>query len=380
MRAILVSLALSATAFSPAKGQPFETQAPIAYLIDMSSNRVLLDRDSRKQIPTASMAKMMTAYVAFEAMRDGRLTPDTRFAVKAATWQTWNNQGSTMFLRANERVRVDDLLHGILTLSGNDASIVLAEGMRGSEADFVERMNAYAVGLNMRDSHFETANGWPDQGKTYSTARDLSTLARQIIVRHPKLFKEYFSQRSLRWNGVEQANRNPLLGAVPGADGMKTGHSDEAGYCLTGTAERGGRRLIMVVAGLPTMQARIDEARALMQWGFDNWRETPLFRPSQIVTMVPLQLGDRQTVGAATSQRVAMLNPIAEKAVPDLRVRYSGPIKAPVRKGQKIAELFVRYPDDETQVFPLYATNNVDAAGFWRRASNGLQSLWGRWQ
>jgi serine-type D-Ala-D-Ala carboxypeptidase (penicillin-binding protein 5/6) len=355
---------------------PFESQARIAYLVDASSGVVLLDKDSNKRIPTASMAKMMTAYVAFEAIKSKRIDPAQQFTVNATTWQLWNNRGSSMFLKANERVSAEDLLHGILTLSGNDASVVLAEGMSGGEKAFADEMNKAALNLKMADSNFATANGWPDGGATYSSARDLTALALEIINSHPELFKAYFGQRSFRWNNITQPNRNPLLGVVEGADGMKTGHSDEAGYCLVGTAERNGRRLVMVIAGLPSMEARVSEARALMQWGFDNWKDVPLYEPGQGVATLPTQMGASPELRAIAPRKLSMLIAKGSSAKPKLSVRYKGPIKAPVKKGAEIAQLIVHYPDGMKREFPLVAANDLAEANFFERAWNGLRGLW----
>ena len=354
----------------------FKTQAPIAYLVDAHSGVVLLDKASAKRIPTASMAKMMTAYVAFEAIRAGKLDRKATFTMRPATWAKWNNRGSSMFLRSGQQVSVENLLHGILTLSGNDASVVLAEGISGSEKAFTDEMNATAERLGMKDSRFGTANGWPDRGGTYSTARDLGVLAKRIIEDHPDLFHEFFNQPSFRWNNISQPNRNPLLGAVEGADGMKTGHSSEAGYCLVGTAQRGPRRLIMVVAGLPSMQSRVDEARGMMRWGFDNWQEKPLFNPGQTVTRVPVQLGTGDVVQAVTPHRISMLGLRGDPGVARLKARYAAPVKAPLHKGDRIGQLTVYYPDGLRQDFPLVAANDIAAANFFQRAWNGLRSLW----
>lgn len=354
----------------------FKTQAPIAYLVDAHSGVVLLDKASAKRIPTASMAKMMTAYVAFEAIRAGKLDRKATFTMRPATWAKWNNRGSSMFLRSGQQVSVENLLHGILTLSGNDASVVLAEGISGSEKAFTDEMNATAERLGMKDSRFGTANGWPDRGGTYSTARDLGVLAKRIIEDHPDLFHEFFNQPSFSWNNISQPNRNPLLGAVEGADGMKTGHSNEAGYCLVGTAQRGPRRLIMVVAGLPSMQSRVDEARGMMRWGFDNWQEKPLFNPGQTVTRVPVQLGTGDVVQAVTPHRISMLGLRGDPGAPRLKVRYAAPVKAPLHKGDRIGQLTVYYPDGLRQDFPLVAANDIAAANFFQRAWNGLRSLW----
>lgn len=370
-------LLLSVQPLQAAKPE-YETQAPIAFMVDAHSGVVLLDKASDRRIPTASMAKLMTAYVAFEAIKAGRLDRKALYTVRPQSWAKWNNRGSTMFLKSGQKVSVENLLHGILTLSGNDASVVLADGMSGSEAAFTEEMNAAAQRLGMADSNFGTANGWPDKGATYSTARDLGVLATRIIEDHPELFAEFFNRRSFAWNKIAQPNRNPLLGAVEGADGMKTGYSSEAGYCLVGTARRGPRRLIMVLAGLPTMQSRVDEARAMMKWGFDNWQEKPLFAPGQTVTEVPVQLGRGDIVKAVTLHKISMLGQRGETVQPRLVVRYVGPVKAPVRKGMPIGQLTVQYPDGLQKGFALVAANDVEPASFLERAWNGFRSLWGR--
>ncbi len=376
MRLLLPFIMLCVAHPAWADGAMYRTQAPIAYLVDAHSGVVLLDKASDKRIPTASMAKMMTAYIAFEAIKSGRLDRQQKFAVRPQSWVKWNNRGSSMFLKSKQQVSVEDLLHGILTLSGNDASVVLAEGISGSEKAFTAEMNAAAERLGMQDSRFGTANGWPDKGGTFSTARDLGVLAKRIIEDHPHLFREFFSQRSFRWNNIVQSNRNPLLGAVDGADGMKTGHSSEAGYCLVGTAQRGPRRLIMVVAGLPTMQSRVDEARAMMRWGFDNWQEKPLFVEGQQVTKIPVQLGTEAAVEAIAAHKISMLGLKGALAIPRMTMRYTEPLKAPLRRGETVGVLTVHYPDGLQQKFPLVAANDVHKANFIQRAWNGFMSLW----
>lgn len=351
--------------------------APVAYLVDSSSGAILFARDEKRRIPTASMAKMMTAWVAFEAIKAGKIKPAQSFTVSDNVWEKWNNTGSSMYLKAREKVSVEDLLHGILTLSGNDASVVLAEGMAGSEAAFTKLMNAEAKRLGMVDSRFGTANGWPDNGGTYSTARDLSLLAQNIITYHPKLFRQYFGQRSFTWSGVTQPNRNPLLGAIEGADGMKTGHSDEAGYCLVGTVKQGNRRVLMVIAGLPTQASRISEARHLMQWGFDAWQAKPLFKAGSVVAHVPVQLGSKSKVAALAPRDLAATLRKDAGSKFRLSVRYKGPVKAPFKKGAEIAQLVVKLPNGTQQIMPLVAAQSVDTTGFAGRAWNGVKSLVG---
>lgn len=354
----------------------YRTEAPIAYLYDANSGIVMLEKSADKRIPTASMAKLMTGYVTFEAIKAKRVGRDSLFTVRPETWAKWHKRGSTMFLKSGQKVSVEDLLHGVLTLSGNDASVVLAEGLAGSETAFVNEMNEAAQKLGMENSKFATANGWPDGGKSYSSAHDLGLLAKHVIEDHPELFAEFFNRRSFKWNGINQANRNPLLGAVAGADGMKTGHSREAGYCLIGTAKRGERRLIMVIAGLPTIEARIEEARAMMNWGFDSWQEKPLFEADQKVATLPVQLGKLESISAVTPNKISTLGRAGEASQVRLLVRYIGPIKAPLRKGAEIGQLIIQYPDGMARTFPLVAANDVDHAGFLHRALNGFRSLW----
>ncbi|WP_188236463.1 D-alanyl-D-alanine carboxypeptidase family protein [Sphingopyxis sp. LK2115] len=260
-------------AVSPA---PYATQAPIAMLKDVDSGMILFSRGADRRFAPASMTKVMTAYVVLDLIRKGELTRDTRFTVSEGAWKKWNSStgGSTMFLSPGESLSVDDLLKGLITVSGNDAAAVLAEGIDGSEYAFVKRMNIVAADIGLVSSHFGTPNGWPDGGVTKVSAADLITLADRLIRDHPEDYARYFSipklQHGIAPDGrpIVQANRNPILGRFDGADGLKTGHMREAGYGFLGSAKRDGRRLIMVVAGLPSATARRDEALKLMEWGF----------------------------------------------------------------------------------------------------------------
>ena len=237
----LAALAAPTSAAAP----PFDTAAPVAYLIDLSSGAQLYAKDADRRMPPASMAKMMTAYVAFDMIRKGELKEDQTFTVRPETWQRWHGPaaGSTMFLSPNEQVSVENLLNGIVVLSGNDASVVLAEGIAGTEQAFAQRMNQAAQRLGMTNSRFCNSNGWPDEGCTHVTARDLAKLAAATVREFPDLYKKYYSKTEFTWGKtlgggapITQANRDPLLGRVQGADGLKTGHTDEAGYGFTGSA------------------------------------------------------------------------------------------------------------------------------------------------
>ncbi|HEY0629491.1 MAG TPA: D-alanyl-D-alanine carboxypeptidase family protein [Sphingomicrobium sp.] len=380
-----VSLALIAGA-APAKAPPFETPAKVAYLIDLSSGAVLLAKNADQRMPPASMAKMMTTNVAFELIKKGDLALNKMCTVRPETWQKWHGPqaGSTMFLSPNEQVSVENLLHGIVTLSGNDASVVLAECIAGTEEAFVNVMNEHAKALGLTNSRFGNSNGWPDEGRTYVTARDLATLARAEIENHPDLYKKFYSQTSFTWGktlgsgqAITQGNRNPLLGRVPGADGLKTGHTEEAGYGFTGSAEQNGRRLIMVVAGLDSFNGRIEESVKLMQWGFNAWQSKPLFKAGTTVGSAQVQMGSDSEVALVAPRNLAVTIPagILSK-VTSTKIRYQGPVKAPIAKGQHIADLVVTTTEGE-QVTPLVAAEAVEEAGFFTRAWIGLKQLLG---
>jgi serine-type D-Ala-D-Ala carboxypeptidase (penicillin-binding protein 5/6) len=379
--------ALVLTSAAPAKAPPFDTQARVAYLVDLSSGAVLFSKNPDARMPPASMAKMMTTEVAFELIDQGKLQLNKMCAVRPETWQKWHGPqaGSTMFLSANEQVSVENLLHGIVTLSGNDASVVLAECLAGTEQAFAEQMNALGRQLGLTNSHFCNSNGWPDEGCTYVTARDLATLARASVERHPQLYRKFYAQTSFTWGktlgsgqAITQGNRNPILGKVPGADGLKTGHTEEAGYGFTGSAEQNGRRLVMVVAGLPSWNARVQESTRLMSWGFQAWQTKPLFKKGQQVGAAQVQLGSDSEVPLVAPQDLAVTYPAGLfSGEPKARIRYKGPVKAPVAKGQHIADLVVVTGDTAPQVTPLVAGEAVEEAGFFTRAWIGLKQLLG---
>jgi len=381
-----VSISLLTTA-APAKAPPFETPAPIAYMIDLSSGAVLLAKDADRRIPPASMAKMMTTNVAFELIDRGDLALSKMCTVRPETWKQWHGPaaGSTMFLSPGEQVSVENLLHGIVTLSGNDASVVLAECIAGTEQAFANVMNENAKRLGLTNSHFGNSNGWPDEGQTYVTARDLATLARAEIENHPKLYKKFYSQTQFTWgktlgsgDNITQANRNPLLGKVPGADGLKTGHTEEAGYGFTGSAEQNGRRLIMVVAGLDSYGQRVEESVRLMQWGFNAWQSKPLFKKDKVVGSAQVQMGSDGEVALVAPRDLSITIPAGVLSkVQGMKIRYLGPVKAPIAKGQHIADLVVTTSDSGEQVMPLAAAEAVGEAGFFTRAWIGFKQLLG---
>lgn len=378
----LLFLAVPATAAAP----PFETPAPVAYLVDLSSGAVLYAKDVDRRMPPASMAKMMTVLVAFDMIKSGELKLNQQFQVRPETWERWHGPkaGSTMFLSTGENVSVDNLLKGIVTLSGNDACVVLAEGISGTEETFVARMNDTARKLGLKNSRFGNSNGWPDEGRTYVTARDLAKLAQATIERHPQLYKRYYSLKEFSWGrtlgdgaAITQASRDPLLGRVAGADGLKTGHTEEAGYGFTGSAVQNGRRLVMVVAGLTSFNQRISESVRFIDWGFRAWTAKPLFAKGKRVETAEVQGGDAGEVGLVAPRDLAVTLPGGAAANMQVKVVYDGPVKAPIKAGQEIAQLVVTTPDTPPQTMPLVAEADVGEAGFFGRLWANLLGLIG---
>ena len=388
-RSILLATAASVlfASASPAAAPQFDTPAKVAYLIDLSSGAVLYEKNADVRMPPASMAKMMTTDVAFELIDKGQLPLNKMCTVRPETWQKWHGPqaGSTMFLSANEQVSVENLIKGIVTLSGNDASVVLAECIAGTEQAFTDQMNALGKRIGLTNSHFGTANGWPDNGVTYVSARDLATLARWEIEHHYKLYKEFYSLPSFTWGktmgagaDITQQNRNPILGKIPGADGLKTGHTDEAGYGFTGSAEQNGRRLIEVLAGMSSWNERVTESTRLMQWGFNAWQAKPLFKAGAKVGTAQVQMGSDSEVPLVAPRDLAVTVPAGlATGATQMKIRYEGPIAAPIAKGQEIAQLVITTGDTPPQIVPLVAGEDVGKAGFFGRIWAGFKQLIG---
>ena len=386
-RTVLLATAASVllATSAPAAAPQFDTPAKVAYLYDVNSGAVLYAKNPDVRMPPASMAKMMTTEVAFELIDKGQLPLNKMCTVRPETWQKWHAQGSTMFLSVNEQVSVENLLKGIVTLSGNDASVVLAECIAGTEQAFTDQMNALAKKLGLTNSHFGTANGWPDEGVTYVTARDLAKIAQATIEHHPKLYKEFYGLPSFTWGktmgagqDITQANRNPILGHVPGADGLKTGHTDEAGYGFTGSAEQNGRRLIEVLAGMDSWNQRVQESTRLIQWGFGAWQDKPLFKAGAKVGTAQVQMGSSSEVDLVAPHDLAVTVPAGlSSGSTSMKIRYDGPLMAPIAKGQEVAQLIVTTGDTAPQIVPLVAADDVGRAGFFGRMWLGLKHLIG---
>jgi D-alanyl-D-alanine carboxypeptidase (penicillin-binding protein 5/6) len=349
---------------------PVDTQARHALLVDFETGAVLLEKAADDRMPPSSMSKLMTMYVVFDLLKQGRLRLDQMLPVSERAWRMG---GSKMFVQVGTQVSVENLARGVIVQSGNDACIVLAEGISGSETQFAELMNEYGRRLGLRDSTFRNATGWPDPEHRMS-ARDLATLARRIIADHPEFYR-YYNERSFRWNDINQENRNPTLARVAGADGLKTGHTEEAGYGLTASAVRGGRRLILVVNGLPSMRSRAEESERLLEWGFREFDNVVMFRAADTVEEVPVYLGDRATVPLVAGRDLVLTLPRQWRRGLQATVRYEAPVTAPVSKGQELGRLLVSGQGVPEMDVPLIAGADVDRLGLIPR----IPAVVGRW-
>jgi D-alanyl-D-alanine carboxypeptidase (penicillin-binding protein 5/6) len=349
---------------------PVDTIARQAILIDFDTDAVLLSKSADERMPPSSMSKLMTMYVVFDLLKAGRLRLDQTMPVSERAWRMG---GSKMFVQIGTQVSVENLARGVIVQSGNDACIVLAEGISGSEAQFAELMNETARRIGLRNSNFRNSTGWPDP-EHRMTARDLATLARRIIVDHPEYYR-FYNERSFRWNDITQENRNPTLSRVPGADGLKTGHTEEAGYGLTASVMRGGRRLILVINGLPTMRARAEESERLLEWGFREFDNVVLFRAAETVEEVPVYLGERPTVPLVAGRDLIVTLPRQWRRGINARVRYDSPVPAPVAKGQEIGRLMISGQGVPEMDVALIAGADVDRLGLFPR----IPAVIGRW-
>ncbi len=344
-------------------------------LTDLGSGQVLYARDPDRRFAPASVTKVMTAYTAFGLMRRGNLRPQSLVTVDPSIAQEWKGKGTSLYLEGGQQVPIDTLLRAITTVSANDAAVVLATSSAGSVPAWADWMNANARALRMSGSHFGTPNGWPDKGVTYVTARDLTRLASALLARYPTEYRTYFGQKQLAYNGRTQENKDPAIGVVSGADGIKTGHTNEAGYNYLGSAERGGRRLVMVIAGAQSEEQRAAASRALLEWGFAAWQARPLFATGAVVGEARVQNGDAREVPLCAGREIAAMFPKGQSGPIALRIVYRGPLVAPIAKGAQVAELEVSSAGLPPGRVPLYAARSIGEAGPIDRLVNGLMEL-----
>ena len=364
-----------------ASAQSFDTRATAAYVFDQTTGTILLEKNADQPLPPASMSKLMTLYMAFEAIsplngQSAILTADT---VLPVSQHCMNYTGSTMFLDTTDRVKVEDLLRGIIVLSGNDASCVLAEALsrNGTEAGFAQQMTTRAQQMGMMNSAFANSNGWPAVGHRMSM-RDLGILANRMITDYPT-FYPLFAEAEFDHDGEHPANtrnRNPLLGLGIGADGLKTGHTQEAGYGLVGSAKQGDRRIVFVLTGLQSTQARAEEAEKIVNWAFRQFAQREIVREGIRIAEADVWMGEQNTVGLTVPETVSMLVPIMDQEGVSAEVIYDGPIEAPFEEGQQVGELVIKFEGLPETRLPLVTDRAVAAGGFEIRLRVAAKVLW----
>jgi serine-type D-Ala-D-Ala carboxypeptidase (penicillin-binding protein 5/6) len=353
-----------------------DTTAQHAIVIDFNTNTTLLDKGADQRVEPASLSKMMTAYVVFQYIKKGQVTLEDMLPVSERAWAKHKTDESNMFVPLGARVKVEDLIRGMIIQSGNDACVVLAEGLAGSEQAFVDQMNETAKTLGLTNTHYADVDGLPDPGE-YTTARDLATLARHLIVDFPEYY-HYESEKDFTYNNIKQGNRNPLLYKDIGVDGLKTGHTEEAGYGVAISALRNGRRIIEVLVGMASMKARSAESEKLLEWGYREFQDYRLVKAGDPVDDAPVWLGEATKVPATTAQDIYVT--LAKTARHDMKVTavYDHPVQAPVSQGEPVGKLVVTAPDVPNLEFPLVAAKPVpELNAFGRMAAAAGYFLWG---
>jgi D-alanyl-D-alanine carboxypeptidase (penicillin-binding protein 5/6) len=376
-RPIILMLVLLALAWAP-QAKAIESIAKQAILIETTTGAVLFAKNADMPMPPSSMSKMMTVYMLFERLRDGSLIMEDTFSISENAWRKGGAKsgGSTMFLIPGRKVRVEDLIRGIIVQSGNDACIVVAEGLASSEEAFAEEMTARAKELGLKNSVFKNSTGWPDP-EHLTTARDLAILAQRTIEDFPE-FYHYYKETEFSFNGIRQINRNPLLYRDIDVDGLKTGHTEDAGYGLAASATKGDRRLILVVNGLASKKDRRREPERLLSWGLREFNNYKLFSAGEEVTKAEVWLGKEAQVALIVEKE--MLITLSRKARRKMKVtvQFDTPIPAPIAKGQKVAKLVVTAPGFDNIEVPLIASRSVERLGLFGRLGTALKAIiWG---
>jgi serine-type D-Ala-D-Ala carboxypeptidase (penicillin-binding protein 5/6) len=354
-----------------------EISAKQAIAIDYQTGFVMFERNADERMPPSSMSKIMTAYMVFEALKNKQLSLEDMLPVSERAWRM---QGSKMFVPLNGRVKVEDLIKGMVVQSGNDACIVLAEALAGSEEAFAERMNVVGKAMGLNSTNFRNATGWPDP-EHYTTARDLATLARRVIDDHPEYYG-YYKQLNFTYGRDErtgreitQGNRNPLLYRNVGADGIKTGHTEAAGYGLTASATRDGRRVIAVFNGWASMRLRAEESERMIDWAFREFQTYRLFSAGQEIDRTDVWLGLKSSVPLLAGQDVAITMPRRLRSQLQARISYDSPVPAPILAGQQLGRISLTAPGLPTLEFPLVAQEGVERLGYSGRLGAAVNYL-----
>jgi D-alanyl-D-alanine carboxypeptidase (penicillin-binding protein 5/6) len=374
MAASGIALLTSVTS-TPAQAIEADTLIPAApqlaasswILMDANSGRILVEHNADKRLPPASLTKMMTAYLVENEIDDGKLTPDENVRISVNAWKTG---GSRMFIREGTSVSVDDLLHGVIIQSGNDASVALAEHIGGSEGSFADLMNQHAKRLGMSNTHYMNATGLP-HAEHYSTAHDLAILARHIIRDYPDHYQIY-SQKYFTWNGIKQPNRNKLLWRDKDVDGLKTGHTDEAGYCLVASAKKEDTRLISVVMGTSSEEARAQESQKLLTYGFRYFESKKLYDKGAVLNQARVWGGEKDQVRLGMAKEVYLTLPSGQADKLTARLDLKDTIKAPVQVGEQYGTLQIKLEDKVLAEEPLVALESVEQGGLFKRLWDAL--------
>ena len=369
----IAPIACAAVLAVPVSAQKFDTPARNAYVLDLATNTVLLSKKAEVPMPPASMSKLMTVYMVFERLKKGSLTLDDTFLVSE---KAWRKGGSKMFVKVGDRISVSDLLRGIIVQSGNDACIVVAEGLGGTEDAFAEMMTRRAKEIGLTNSSFVNSTGWPHPNQLMS-ALDLAQLSSLLVTQFPELYK-IFNEKTFTYSQIKQSNRNPLLYRNIGADGLKTGHTEAAGYGLTASATRDDRRIVLVLNGMKSVRQRSQESLRIVEWAFRTFKPYALFKKDEVITKADIWLGTASTVPLIIPEALKMTLSRDARSKMKVVVRMSNPVAAPVRKGQQLATLVVTAPNLKTREIPLIAAEDVNQLGFVGRIGAAIKHvLWG---
>lgn len=374
----LAATAIPLSATSPAGLPPcpgMAERAKFVILVDISAGRTLCERNSEIPFLPASMTKAMATLVVFDLIKSGKLREDTVVEIRPETAARWAGKGTTLNLKPGEKVSIADLLRGTATVSANDASVALAESALGSTEAFVAAMNGRAKALKMTHSRFGNPSGFPDRGATIMSARDLVRLGEALITEHPELYRRYIGKKTMVWHGQTLTSHDPFAGVLPGADGIKTGHTFEAGFNFLGAVERGGRRLLLVVGGARTETDRANAARDMAEWGYSDWDSRPFLSAGTVVGAARVQNGDVREVPLATTRVYSLAVHKGRASEVSGRIVYLGPLEAPLGKGQEVARLQLQTPGRPPYEVPLITTRAIAKAGPIDRIINALLGL-----
>lgn len=374
-RSVLAGLVVLFLALAPAQAQLFETAAKQAYMIDADTGSILFAKDEDKLIPPASLAKLMTMEVVFNAIKSGRLSMDDTFIVSENAWRTGGavSGGSTMFAELKSSIRLEDLIQGVIVQSANDGCIIIAEGMAGSEENFARLMTERARKIGLEKSVFKNATGLPAEGQ-FVTMKELAKLAMHLWKTYPEFYR-YYSQGEFTWNKILQRNRNPLLKMDIGADGLKTGFTEESGYAIVGSVNRDGRRIFVAMSGMESERARAEEARKMLDWGIRAFEKVELFKKDEVIGEADTYGGARAAVPLRADGPVSILVPITNRDKMIARIVYQGPVDVPVEAGTPVGSLKIWIGDTLSQETPLYAAETVERGTLQQRAVDAVEEL-----